>query len=80
MKTSIRLDLIFLLGFLLTACIKDPETKIFVSDVTLDAKSLTLVEGESTKLIATISPDNATNKNIDWRSSDVNIATVSDGK
>ena len=34
-------------------------------------------EGESQKLTATITPDNATDKNITWKSSDESIATVS---
>lgn len=40
------------------------------SDINLD-------KGNSVKLTATVSPDNAVNKNVTWESSDGNVATVS---
>lgn len=50
-----------------------------VTSISLDKTSATLTEGESLTLLATIAPDNATNKTIVWSSSDNAIATVADG-
>lgn len=56
-------------------------TKTNVSSIKLNKSSLNLFINESEKLIAIISPTNATNKNMVWSSSDSTIATVSsDGK
>jgi len=54
---------------------------IAVESVTLDKTSATLEEGQSLTLIATVKPDNATNKTVTWCSSDDAIAAVDqDGK
>jgi len=45
-------------------------------EIVLDRTNIQLEEGKSTKLIATISPINATNKVVTWSSSDTNVATV----
>ena len=50
---------------------------ISVTGVSLDKTSILLMKGETSQLIATISPSNATNKNVSWRSSSTSIATVS---
>ena len=50
-----------------------------VTDVSLDKTELTLTEGGSETLTATITPSNATNKNVTWSSDNQNVATVSDG-
>jgi len=47
-----------------------------VQDVTLDKNKLEMVEGEVAQLTATVLPDNATNKNVTWSSSDESVATV----
>ena len=47
-----------------------------VSSITLNATNKTLLVNMEFKLTATIYPDNATNKNIVWSSSDSSIATV----
>lgn len=51
-----------------------------VSSVSLSASNLKLaVGGEPSTLTATVEPNNATNKNVSWSSSDPEVATVADG-
>jgi len=52
---------------------------VSVSSVSLNKTSLSLVTGYSDTLIATLSPSNATNKNVSWKTSDSAIASVADG-
>ena len=47
--------------------------------VTLDKTTLSLTEGESATLTATVEPENATDKAIVWASSDNAVATVENG-
>ena len=54
--------------------------KIAVSSITLNPTSLSLQEGESATITATVSPADATDKSITWSSSNTSVATVSDGK
>ena len=51
-----------------------------VTGVTLDKTSLTLTEGDTDTLTATVAPANATNKTVIWSSSDTSVATVENGK
>lgn len=51
-----------------------------VTGVSLNKSTLTLTEGSSETLIATVSPNNATDQTITWSTSAANIATVSNGK
>ena len=52
-----------------------------VTDVTLDKTELTLTEGETETLTATVKPDNADNRKVTWSSDKTEIATVDgDGK
>lgn len=53
-------------------------TTVSVTGVSLNKSSLSLVEGSSETLTATISPGNASNKGVSWKSSDTGIATVDD--
>ena len=53
---------------------------IAVSGLTLDKEAVTLEEGTTLTLTATVTPDNATDKTVTWTSSDATVATVSDGK
>ncbi|MBR4775138.1 MAG: Ig-like domain-containing protein [Bacteroidales bacterium] len=49
---------------------------ITITDITLSDSSLSLVEGNTKTLSATVSPSNATNKSLKWTSSNTAVATV----
>ena len=49
---------------------------VIVTGVSLDKKSLALEIGDSDSLIATVHPENATDKSVIWSSSDSSVATV----
>lgn len=56
----------------------EPEV-VKVSGITLDqSKGLGLVEGNSSKITATVVPSNATNSSVKWVSSSPDVATVDD--
>lgn len=62
---------------LLLACNKQPET-ISVTGITVNPTSAELTEGESVTITATVAPSDATNKNVQWSSSNPDIQ-VSNG-
>lgn len=70
---------LFILVTLAVSCIK-VSSAISVTDVVLDPKTLTMTEGDCMTIIATISPSNATNKNVRWVSSNAAVASVEGGK
>ena len=49
---------------------------VAVTGVSLNKTSLSLVEGTSETLTATVSPENASNKSVSWKSSAADVATV----
>ena len=57
----------------------DGSTVIDVTGIALDKNELALKTGDTAKLTATVTPDNATDKTVRWTSSDETIATVQDG-
>ena len=60
--------------------VKNAETPhVSVESVNLNETSITIEEGKTKTLIATVMPENATNKNIDWSSTDESVATVKNG-
>lgn len=59
----------------LSITINEPAT-ISVTDVSLDQNALTLTEGDTVQLTATVEPADATNKDVTWSSNDEAIATV----
>ena len=61
------------------SCEKEPQP-VNVTGVTVNPTSLSLVEGESGDLTATVSPSNADNASVTWDSSNKSVATVSNGK
>jgi len=54
-------------------------TTVSVTGVTLNKNSISMTVGDTETLTATVAPDNATNKNVTWSSSNEAIATVSNG-
>lgn len=56
------------------------QTTINVTGVKLNKSKLSLEKGKSETLNVTITPSNATNKNVTWSSSNKNIVKVSSGK
>ena len=60
---------------LLPACDKTPQT-VAVTSVSVSPTSITLTEGESKALSATVSPADATDKSVTWSSSAPEVASV----
>ena len=52
---------------------------IAVESITLNKTELSLVEGNTETLIATVTPDDATDKTVTWTSSNTSVALVKDG-
>lgn len=77
MKSVINTIFITMTICALVSCHKEPRT-VAATGITLSQTSVELTEGESTRITATISPDNATNKKVIWSSDNSNV-TVSDG-
>jgi len=67
--------LIAVIGFSMIACPlkSDP---IAVTNVTLDKSALALAVNDAVSLTATVEPNNATDKNVEWSSSNAAVATV----
>lgn len=59
------------------SCQKEPEV-VKVESLSLNSTSMTLVEGDSQSLMATVSPSTATNKKVIWSSSNSSVVTVDD--
>ena len=54
-------------------------TTVSVTSVMLSQSSISLKEGNTYQLSASVYPTNATNKNVNWSSSNTSVATVSNG-
>lgn len=74
MKTTRLFSAIAAAVMLLAGCAKAP------TSVSVNPASLSLTEGESAVLVATVLPENAKYGSIQWTSSDDKVATVSDGR
>ncbi len=68
------LGILFVSLILATSCEKDK----LVNSVTLNRPTLELGVGKSYQLVATILPDDAYDKTVQWKSSDNSVATVDD--
>lgn len=75
-KSKQVLGLITVLLFLVTSCTKDA---VPVTNITLNKTETTVQIGATETLTAFITPADATNLNVTWRTSNAAIATVSDG-
>ena len=62
-----------------TTKVTGPAAGVAVTGITLDKATAEVTEGESLTLVATVAPDNATDKTVVWSSSDETVATVKDG-
>ncbi|MCL2097998.1 MAG: Ig-like domain-containing protein [Bacteroidales bacterium] len=60
------------------AC-SEKDTNVPVTEVILNRTSATLTSGGTMTLIPIVQPDNATNKNVSWESSNTVVATVNNG-
>ena len=57
-----------------------PEPEVVpVSDISVNPTTMTLTVGATGTITATVKPDNATNKNVTWSSSNTDVATVANG-
>ena len=54
--------------------------EVAVTEITLNKAELTLEPGQSEVLVATVKPDDATDKTVTWSTSNSGVATVQNGK
>lgn len=59
---------------------EEPPKTISTTGISVSKGSITLYIGENATISATVSPDNASNKNVTWSSSNNSVTTVSNGK
>ena len=59
------------------SCKKEKVKNVSVTEVGLNKTSTTLIEGETETLVATVMPENATDKSVVWESGNESAATVS---
>ncbi len=61
-----------------TVTLKAKWVTVPVESISLDTTEAPIKEGGNIQLTATVTPDNATNKNVSWESSNTAVATVDD--
>lgn len=66
-------------NYTISVAIDPAWTKRDVASVVLNITEATLTEGKTLALEATVAPQNATNKNVTWSSSNEEVATVENG-
>lgn len=68
-------------GDITASCSVEVSKKVIaVTSITLDKTTLSLTKGEESQLVATVKPDDATDKTVTWTTSDASIVTVNSGK
>ncbi|MFZ1237096.1 MAG: Ig-like domain-containing protein [Prevotella sp.] len=78
MKQKLLLMTLFCsIAFGLSSCGND---NVAATGLTLNKMSMTLKKGMSETLTATVTPNDASNSNVNWKSSDNSIVSVSNGK
>jgi uncharacterized protein YjdB len=75
MKTVKFMTMMFAIAIVIASC-KDSDDAVAVSGVTVEPTSLSLVTGETSTLVATVSPDDANDKTVTWSSDNEEVATV----
>jgi hypothetical protein len=75
-KSKQLLGLITGMMFLITSCAKDP---IIVTGIILDNTNATIQVGATKTLTTILTPSDASNQNVNWRSGSQSIATVTNG-
>ncbi len=73
-----RILSLFAVLSVLAACSK-PAKEVHVTGVSLNQRTLALYIGDKADLVATVTPEDADDPSVSWKSSDVEVATVSDG-
>ena len=78
MKKKIILNVIIIISMLILSAYTTTAiaADVSVTGITLNKTTVNLEVGQTEKLVATIAPENATNKNLNWSSSNSYIATV----
>ena len=61
-----------------TKTVEIAATKVLVESIILNKTKATVIKGKTLTLTATVEPEDATNKNVKWTSSNEDIATVSE--
>lgn len=59
-----------------TYSVQKVQDTVAATSVKLNKKSVTIVKGKTAKITATVSPSNATDKKVTWKSSNTKVATV----
>ena len=62
----------------LTAKWEEEDTTVSVTSVSLNKKTASVTVGKTTTLVATVSPENANNKAVTWKSDNEEVATVNE--
>ncbi len=79
MKQSVKF-LIAIVALLFVYSCNEEEIIVNVESVTINHSTLTMKDGEEVTLVATVLPEDATNKKVIWSSDNTSIASVDNGK